>query len=288
MRAASLGIRGEEAMQAIRSRIRAVGGTPDPADLREQMRRAYAHVGTVRIGEVDVADKTSTIQFSPELLRKFASRVAIADPWEYLRRLSPVPPLEIDPASFLGILYNLGDRIIVFNQLMSQGQAVFRVGESEQSCIPTAGPEGIWFLVQPVDGRIRYVPRLSKESRRSEESVTRWPYLVLESDKADPRDWLRLLVQLPLAIVAIYTSGGRSIHALVQVDAADKAQWDAIKQKIAKAMVPLGADPNALSAVRLSRLPQCLRGEKLQELLYLNPDADGTPICVSVKPGLLH
>jgi len=37
----------------------------------------------------------------------------------------------------------------------------------------------------------------------------------------------------------------------------------------------LGADPKALTAVRLSRLPQCMRGEtgKLQELLYLDPDA---------------
>lgn len=38
--------------------------------------------------------------------------------------------------------------------------------------------------------------------------------------------------------------------------------------------VPLGADPQALTAVRLTRLPGCWRGEtnEIQRLLYFEPD----------------
>jgi len=45
-------------------------------------------------------------------------------------------------------------------------------------------------------------------------------------------------------------------------------------------MIRLGACDGSLTALRLSRLPNCVRGEtgKLQQLLYLSPDADSTPI----------
>jgi len=135
------------------------------------------------------------------------------------------------------------------------------------------------FLTNPGDGL--YHPNMreqNKLSRRSEESVTSWRYMVVESDVADPEDWLRAVVQLPLQIVAIYTSGGKSIHLLVRVDAGSKTEWDEIKNELKPVLVTLGADPAALTAVRLSRLPQCWRGDKMQELLYLSPDADGTPI----------
>ena len=54
--------------------------------------------------------------------------------------------------------------------------------------------------------------------------------------------------------------------------------WDALIQRVKPALVTLGADPGALSAVRLTRLPQARRGERVQRLLYLNPAPDGTPI----------
>jgi hypothetical protein len=43
-------------------------------------------------------------------------------------------------------------------------------------------------------------------------------------------------------------------------------------------LVTLGADPGALTAVRLSRLPQAMRGERCQRLLYLNPLPTAVPI----------
>jgi hypothetical protein len=138
---------------------------------------------------------------------------------------------------------------------------------------------GVWFMANPVDGESHWNPREEKDSRRSEESVTAWRYGVLESVKAPKNLWL--LVQLPLPIAAIYDSGGDSIHALILVDATSKAEWDRIvREELAPILVPLGADKAAMTAVRLTRLPNCRREQTglIQSLLYLNLEPGYKPI----------
>ena len=139
----------------------------------------------------------------------------------------------------------------------------------------------MWFLCQPVSGKWYPNPRnrdretgTMKLSRRSQEAVTAWRYLVLESDEAPEDLWLNFLAILPLPIAAIYTSGGKSIHALIRVFARSKEEWDGIKRVMVGVLTKLGADAGALSAVRLTRLPGCLRGQRKQELLCLNPEPD--------------
>ena len=79
------------------------------------------------------------------------------------------------------------------------------------------------------------------------------------------------MVQLPLKISAIYSSGGKSIHALVRLDAQSKHGWDQQRDQLRALLTPIGADPQAMTAVRLTRLPNVMRGTRLQKLLYLNP-----------------
>jgi hypothetical protein len=180
----------------------------------------------------------------------------------------------------------------------TQGEAVW-----PDEAVPKTGRCGVWWLIQPVDGQYHPNPRTQTTSRRSEESVTRWPYMILESDDAPVMEWMAVLVQLPIRIVAIYSSGGRSVHALVRIDATTKLHWDAlvkgdelsVNESLAMGMRVLilnGADRGVLSAVRLSRLPGCYREGKikdgkherftrpqLQKLLYLNPEPEARPIC---------
>jgi hypothetical protein len=101
--------------------------------------------------------------------------------------------------------------------------------------------------------------------------VSQFRYAVLESDSAPVDLWLRALVKLPLPIVAIYTSGGKSVHVLVRLDARTKGEWDELRDRLRGLLVPLGADPGAMTAVRLSRLPFCRRGNKWQRLLFFDP-----------------
>ena len=153
----------------------------------------------------------------------------------------------------------------------------------------TGKPDGVWFLSNPVDGVWREVERLKGEfnpkgrTLRACENIVAWPYALLECDQK-PKErwlpiWLRILVQLPLPIVSITTSGDKSIHAITRVRAATKLEWDQfVRDGLLPRLVPLGADPQAMTAVRLTRLPGCYRGAALQELLYLNPFPTGLPI----------
>ena len=89
-----------------------------------------------------------------------------------------------------------------------------------------------------------------------------WRYMLLESDEATAREWLAALVQMPLRIAAIYSSGRRSIHALVQVDAGSKTEWDEMAGQLRPFFMVLGGDRKAMKAVQLSRLPGCYRGQE--------------------------
>lgn len=229
--------------------------------------------------------------FKPETLKRIAAKTSdIKDVVQFIAGRSPVRVETQDPASVLRWLYRRGsgEKVIVFNDMRSAGQMVWEADRSDeiQARHLPKGDDGVWFLPQPVDGEFHPNPRLDgKLSRRSEESVTAWRYAVLESDEADPDEWLRCLMQLPVRIASICESGGRSIHALVRVDADSKAAWDALVNRVKPVLVTLGADRGALSAVRLTRLPQAQRGERVQRLLYLNPEPEGTPILGQAEQG---
>ena len=65
---------------------------------------------------------------------------------------------------------------------------------------------------------------------------------------------------------------------LVRVDAADKVEYLAAVDRLRPGLVRLGADQQAMSGVRLTRLPGALRGERRQRLLFLDPEAGSVPI----------
>lgn len=226
---------------------------------------------------------------------------------EWFAERSPVDVGTVDAVEFLRLLYRPGERVLIFTKFNSQGQFLFWHGQRREtfrladepgiqavpSKLPKGSPDGVWYLCAPVTGKWESNPRVLDEfgnpklSRRSQETVTAWRYLVLESDVADPALWRNLLAQLPLPIAAIYTSGGKSIHALVKVDADSKEAWDRFKQVITPLLTKLGADGAAISAVRLTRLPGCMRGNRLQKLLYLNPNPDPTGVPIGEMGGVL-
>ena len=261
--------------------------------------------------------------FEPAKLADYAARCPHPVTLEWLRAHSPLPVPE--PAAqnretalaFLSALFTEGERVLIFTRQTSQGDFLwhggsgsFRLGDSPAaepvaSALPAGGPEGVWYLCQPVSGEWcanPYAVRTggpARSGRRHGGCVEAWRYLVLESDEAAPEDWLRALVQLPLPIVAIYTSGGRSVHALARVDARSKGEWDSLRDSLLGVLCPLGADPGAMTAVRLTRLPGMFRHgtrgkdgkparyprPRLQELAWLNPAALARPILETINGG---
>lgn len=224
----------------------------------------------------------------------------------WFRRRSPVSVESVESGRFLDHLYRPGERVLIFTDQKTQGDFLWCIPGQETpaiaggyrlaqqrgvSAVPSALPkgakEGVWFLVQPVSGQwaikreTEFDPAQGRQaavaaqySRRSQGNVTAWRYYVLESDELDAATWLKILANLALPIAAIYTSGGRSVHALLKIEVTGKAEWDVVRNNLRALVCPLGADPAALTAVRLSRLPGCKRGDRLQELLYVNPAAE--------------
>lgn len=246
---------------------------------------AFDNPGNHKRGQVPLSE----IEFDPAKLAEAAAALGIPMPlnWRHwLWERSPVRPDTQTPLAFLSHCFNQRELIHVFDVFEEKEPfATVTVDQEGGTATPDTitdprRADGIWFLGNPVDGKWHPNPRQGNKSCRSEESVTSFRYLVLESDEADPRLWLALIVQLRMRVVAIYTSGGRSIHVLVRIDAESKAHWDEIVQPLKRPFKVLGGDPAAMTAVRLTRLPGCWRRSKggFQKLLYLNPTATETPI----------
>lgn len=227
-------------------------------------------------GEWKPIPKAEPVAFDPHALAALAGDFRPRLDWFAAR--SYADPSLLDSAGFLSLLY-AGEKVLIFSDDRSQGQALW-----PDDPIPSCGPRGMWYLANPVDGKEYENPRTGKMSRRSEESVTRWKFALLESDEADHRIWLAALAKTALPVAAIYSSGGRSVHALIRVPGSgsgmsalsgptSKAEWDAWARSMKGDLARIGADPKALTAVRLTRLPQQYRGDKgaLQKLLYVNP-----------------
>jgi hypothetical protein len=155
--------------------------------------------------------------------------------------------------------------------------------ESNFGCLSffARNQRNVWFLNNPVTGNPHFDARLSHgQSYRCVETVSSWRYIVLETDIAPATLWLSLLAIAPIRVAAVYHSGGRGWHALCRIDAASKLEADDICEVYRREYVPLGACKGTLSAFRLTRLPNCHRGQtgQSQRLIYLNSNPTGTPI----------
>ena len=285
LRAGSLGVDPQEALATVVARLRGAGGQLRPGKLDQQLRRAYKFAGSnQRASGSYQVQKEPRPSFASDYARKFAEQIPTNVDQAWLRKRSPVKvPYLLTPAEFLAAAYQMGDQVLIFTDYRSQGQMLwqryaFKVERDELDSFVRGHADGAWILSNPVDGKEHFNERQQKISRRSEESIKSFRFAVLESDCQPLEQWLRILVQLPLPIVSITSSGGKSLHALIRVDASSKLDWDQTVGAIKSRLINLGADPGALTAVRLTRLPNCYRGERLQELLYLDPTPTDDPI----------
>jgi hypothetical protein len=244
----------------------------------------------------------------------------------YLLDRSPIDIATITtPEAFLGELFEDGERVLVFTNERTQGDFGFHVAKGESApgrsyrlgdrpgvkpraeSIPTTGRLGVWMLANPVDGVWKPNGTVDRHgrpitSRRSGPNVTAWRFLLLESDDLPPEQWLNIVANLPLPIAAIYTSGGRSVHVLVRLDARTQDELRQAAEIIGPVLAKLGGDWKALSSVRLTRLPCCAREGKMaddgkggksyrkfpqpemQRLLWLDPDPE--VLAIASRPKL--
>ena len=118
---------------------------------------------------------------------------------------------------------------------------------------------GAWIRINPTEGP-------------SDKQVTRWAYSLVESDSLPIEEQKKLLINLKLPIAALVESGGKSVHAVVKVDAKDQNEYrqrvDFLYDWLSKHnFIVDGANKNP---ARLSRLPGAKRRENIQRLLAVN------------------
>lgn len=128
------------------------------------------------------------------------------------------------------------------------------------SVFGTINPEaGAWIRFNPTTGP-------------NDKDVTRFAYSLVESDDLSIEEQKKLLINLRLPIACLVESGGKSVHAIVRVDASDEAEY---KQRVnflfdwlaRHKFVVDGANKNP---ARLSRLPGAQRKDCVQKLIATN------------------
>ena len=114
------------------------------------------------------------------------------------------------------------------------------------------------------------------ETLRGDGNIAAYRFAVAESDSMSLEDQLAFWMGCPsLPVVMLTFSGSKSIHALLRVDCADGAEWDAriAGELFPGFLVPMGMDPACRNPARLSRMPGFYRVEtkQIQKCLYLAP-----------------
>lgn len=130
--------------------------------------------------------------------------------------------------------------------------------------VPSSDAGG-WLRINPVRGGIEDV------------HVTAFRTILVEFDKIPIELQISFFGRFPLPIAAILSSGGKSVHAWIKVNAQTRAEYDQAFQSIQAHLSRFGMDNQNKNPARLSRLAGAVRkigasGDGKQRLMYLNPD----------------
>ena len=141
--------------------------------------------------------------------------------------------------------------------------------------------------------------RLNPTVGPNDKDVTKFSYVLAESDNLTIEEQKKLLIGFKLPIATLTESGGKSVHAAVKVDAKDAVEF---KQRALFLFDWLAkhkfiVDDNNKNPSRLSRLAGATRGDNVQKLVathigcaswlewidYIEGVDDDLPPCVSLS-----
>jgi hypothetical protein len=251
-----------------------------PNEIRHSVANAYRrdYCG----GNGSAEPRAEVEPFKPELMAESAAKVPFEVTPDWLAEVSPECVLDVTPSQYLDAVFRPEENVAVKVDKLDRG-LVYQVGDYESAArlnrYVKTNTAGAWYCTNPVDGQYNLKPDGNRGGCYGDRRITDWRYLLLESDhEGFEQHWLNIVVQLN-NVVALYTSGNVSVHALVRVSATSKDEFNRIADQY-KRLAQVGACERSLSATRATRLPGVVRADngREQRLLYLNPNADGQPI----------
>ncbi|MCH8511660.1 MAG: hypothetical protein LAT83_08390 [Kiritimatiellae bacterium] len=222
-------------------------------------------------------DKSKILENIWELEKKAGGQL----PLNQLRKRSPIPLGDLnDPheqrANAMNILETLHgpEAKLYIGSKYDTGPDY--VG-SRDACIDALnlGPRPLW-IPNPLTGGFA-LNKQGKLSNRCDNTVALYPYLLFEIDHKEIRietqaALLLQFIRVGVPIRSITYSGGKSLHALIEVGLKTRADWDKIViHKLKPRLVRYGADNATFNPARLSRLPGWNRDGNLQSLVWLAP-----------------
>lgn len=128
--------------------------------------------------------------------------------------------------------------------------------------IGDTNPEaGAWIRFNPLDGK-----------GVKDENVTEFRYALVESDKTEIAQQNAILLELELPIAALVFSGGKSVHAIVKIDAPDYEEYRKRVEYLYDVCRKNGLHPDkqTKNPSRLSRMPGVMRNGHKQFLIDTN------------------
>ena len=274
---AMAGLSGDEVFSAIRAAIPPGRRHVPDSEIEKTVRRAmHDHSGKTFTPR---PRSKPVVRDGKKTLQRIIDQ---GDPSETaLIESSPVP-LHDDPVGdlvlFLEFMYGQIDRIFIGDHfgksecIRSRDQWIehFRAGRQTYPHI----------IINPLSGRPAPKKDGSGLTYRGDGNVIRYYYCLVEFDDLTHEQQIRFWSAAKLPIRALIDSGGKSIHAWLDVSKLASVhnldQWDAaIKRHLyERVLIPLGVDRTGSNAARLSRLPGHMRAEKgkYQRLLWLSPE----------------
>lgn len=120
---------------------------------------------------------------------------------------------------------------------------------------------GAWIRFNPLDGK-----------GAKNQNVTEFRYALVESDSADIEKQNAIIRELELPVACLVYSGGKSVHAIVKVDASDYNEYRKRVDYLYSVCQKNGLeiDTQNKNPSRLSRLPGVERGEQRQYIVDTN------------------
>lgn len=122
------------------------------------------------------------------------------------------------------------------------------------------------------DGGLWIVQNATNGFSRQKQDVTSYKYNLIENDTYDIQTQIKMLLGYGLPIATLTFSGGKSVHALVRIDAATQEQYDARVSFLYNYLSEQGFNVDRANSNhnRLTRLPGAKRGKNSQFLIDVN------------------
>lgn len=194
------------------------------------------------------------------------------DDWHPARQLSDYLQALFEPGETVGFVSkswkNEKGRYVpkdkgVYNKTAGQLiEELAKCGDDIGAVVGDYDPEaGAWIRFNPLDGQ-----------GVKNANVAEFRYALVESDNMDIEKQYAIIKEMELPVAALVFSGGKSLHAIVRVEAVDYAEYRKRVDYLYSVCEKNGMtiDTQNRNPSRLSRMPGCMRGSNRQYIVETN------------------